>query len=227
MSDEILAAQRAYYDLRAPDYMDLSKPSDRAVRGWLPQQLSSQLIDAFAPAGDVLELACGTGWWTKDIVRHARTLTCVDGSSRMIERNRQAIGERENVRYIEADIFGWIPDRAYDAVLFSTWLSHVPFDRFDAFWGLVRRCLGPGGRIAFIDEDDRGGRNEETTVVDGVPVATRTLADGRSFDIVKVFWRPDELEARLQSSGWDIEVRPVGETYLFGSGLFGSGRPAD
>jgi hypothetical protein len=58
--------------------------------------------------------------------------------------------------------------------------------------------------------------------VDGVSVATRTLADGRAFDIVKVYWRPDELEARLRHGGWEIDVRPVGETFLFGSG-----RPAD
>ena len=218
MSDELVAGTREYYDLRAPDYMDLSKPSDRAVRGWLSEELTAELTDAFAPTGDVLELASGTGAWTKHIVRHARTLTCVDSTARMIERNRETIGERENVRYIEADIFGWTPDRAYDAVLSSAWLSHVPLDRFDAFWELVRAALRPGGRVAFLDEDDRGGTNEPTTDVNGVSVAQRTLADGRTFDIVKVFWRPDELERRLRASGWDIEVRPVGETYLFGSG---------
>ena len=119
-----------------------------------------------------------------------------------------------------ADLFDWAPDRTYDEVFFSFWLSHVPDDRFDDFWDLVRRCLGPGGRVGFIDEDDRAA--EPTREVDGVSVAQRTLADGRTFDIVKVLWHPDELEARLRASGWEIEVRPVGETFLFGSG-----RPAD
>ncbi len=222
MSDELIAAQRTYYDERAPDYLDLSKPSDRAFRNWLSEELCSQLIDTFAPAGDVLELACGGGACTRDIVRHARSVTCVDGSARMIARNRELIGERDNVRYLEADIFEWTPDRSYDEVFFAFWLSHVPPDRFDAFWELVASCLGPGGRVAFIDEDDRGGRYEPTTLVHGVPVATRTLGDGRTFDIVKVFWRPDSLEARLRTSGWDIAVRPVGETFLYGEG-----RPAD
>lgn len=217
-SDDIVAAQRAYYDERAPDYLDLTKPSDRAVRGWLPEELGARLIDAFAPTGDVLELACGGGACTRDIVRHARTLTCVDGSPRMLERNRGLLGERANVRYLEADLFDWTPDRAYDEVIFAFWLSHVPDDRFDAFWDLVQRALVRGGRVAFIDEDDRGGVNEPTRVVDGVSLAERTLADGRTFDIVKVFWRPDELEARLRSIGWNIEVRPVGGTFLFGSG---------
>ena len=215
MSDEIIAAQRAYYDERAPDYLVKTKPSDRAVRGWFPSALGIELTDAFAPTGDVLELACGTGTSTRGLVRYARTLTCVDGSPRMIERNRAEVGD-PSITYVVADLFEWEPDRTYDVVFFAFWLSHVPDDRFDDFWALVRRCLGPGGRVGFIDEDDRAA--EPTRNVDGVAVAQRTLADGRTFDIVKVLWRPDELEARLRDLGWDVTVRPVGETFLFGSG---------
>ena len=215
MSDDIVAAQRAYYDERAPDYLVKTKPSDRAVRGWLPSALRVELMDHFAPTGDVLELACGSGEHTRDIVRHARTITCVDGSSRMLERNRTEVGDPK-ITYVLADLFAWTPERTYDEVFFSFWLSHVPSDRFDDFWDLVRRCLGPGGRVGFIDEDDRAA--EPTRDVDGVSVARRTLADGRTFDIVKVLWRPDELEARLRDLGWDVAVRPVGETFLFGTG---------
>jgi demethylmenaquinone methyltransferase/2-methoxy-6-polyprenyl-1,4-benzoquinol methylase len=217
MSDEIVAAQRAYYDERAPDYLVKSRPSDRAVRGWLPSALRIEVTDAFAPAGDVLELACGTGTSTQDLVGHARTLTCVDGSPRMIERNRSEVGD-PRIRYIVADVFDWTPDRTYDVVFFAFWLSHVPLDRFEAFWDLVRRCLAPGGRVGFLDEDDRAAHHDHVRWVDGVPIAPRTLADGRTFDIVKMFWRPDELQERLRGLGWDITVRPVGETSLFGAG---------
>ena len=65
-SDALLHAQRAYYDERAPDYMDLSKPSDRKGRGFMPDELCAELIDEFAPIGDVLELACGSGVHTRN-----------------------------------------------------------------------------------------------------------------------------------------------------------------
>jgi hypothetical protein len=29
----------------------------------------------------------------------------------------------------------WRPDRRYDVVFFGFWLSHVPLERFAAFWG--------------------------------------------------------------------------------------------
>ena len=216
-SDALLHAQRAYYDERAPDYMDLARPSDRKGRGFLPDELCAALIDEFAPIGQVLELACGSGWLTREIVRHAASVTAVDGSPRRIERNRAVIRDPK-VNYVVADIFAWEPDRTYDAVLFSTWLSHVPPVRFDDFWGIVRACLAPDGRVCFIDEDDRGAIHDDVRLLDGIPVARRTLADGRAFDIVKCFWSATDLEERLRSIGWDVTVHSVGDGFLFGSG---------
>lgn len=216
-SDALLAAQRSYYDERAPDYLDLSKPSDRKVRAWLPDELGAALIAEFAPIGEVLELACGSGACTRDIVQHATSVTALDGSPRMIERNRDVVGTPK-VEYVVADIFEWEPDRTYDAVVFAFWLSHVPPRRFDDFWRLVGRCLAPGGRVCFIDEDDRAAIKADAGLIDGVPVARRRLSDGREFDIVKIFWNAAELERRLRSSGWNIDVRPVGDSFLFGSG---------
>lgn len=216
--DPLLAAQRIYYDERAPDYLDISKPSDRKVRGWLPDELGASLIDEFAPRGDVLELACGGGACTRDIVRHARSVTALDSSPRMIERNREVLGHDPKVSYVVADIFGWEPDQTWDEVIFAFWLSHVPPARFDDFWTLVRRCLSPGGRVCFIDEDERAAVKEDADLIDGVPVARRTLSDGRWFDVVKVFWKPEDLEARLRAAGWSITVRRVGDSFLAGSG---------
>jgi hypothetical protein len=85
----------------------------------------------------------------------------------------------------------------------------------------VRTCLAPNGRVAFVDEDDRAAGHDDPSSISGVPVARRTLSDGRQFNIVKVFWRPEDLEQRLRSSGWDISVRPVGETFMYGVGRRG------
>jgi demethylmenaquinone methyltransferase/2-methoxy-6-polyprenyl-1,4-benzoquinol methylase len=212
----LLVSQRTYYDERAPDYGNKSKP-DRKVSGLPPPDLCRALIDEFRPEGDVLELACGTGIFTAEIVRYARSLTAVDASPRMLAINRQRCNNAK-ISYVNADIFAWRPDRAYDAVFFGAWLSHVPPAAFDAFWALVRSCLAPAGRVAFEDEDDRAAGYDDQYLVDGVPAARRRLSDGREFEIVKLFWRPEELEDRLRASGWDINVRRVGETSMYGAG---------
>lgn len=212
----LIASQREFYDLRAPDFGDEAVP-DRRVSGMMASELGGALIDEFAPNGDVLELACGNGAFTRELVRHARTLTAIDGSPRMLERNRREVGD-SRVTYVNADIFDWYPERRYDAVFFGFWLSHVPPVSFDEFWALVRSSLRAGGRVGFVDEDDRGTMNDDIHLVENVPVAPRTLRDGRRFNVVKVYWDPTELQDRLSSLGWQVAVRRVGETFLYGSG---------
>ena len=73
----------------------------------------------------------------------------------------------------------WRPPRAFDVVFFSFWLSHVPEERFDEFWALVRAALAPGGRVFLVDSGPtarRTGAGERQM---------RQLADGREFRIVK------------------------------------------
>jgi demethylmenaquinone methyltransferase/2-methoxy-6-polyprenyl-1,4-benzoquinol methylase len=212
----LVSSQMAYYDLRAPEYLDTSK-SDRREIGAMAPKFVAEVVDEIGPSGDALELACGTGVFTRELVRRVRSLTAIDASPKMLERNREMV-RTPAVHYVEADLFAWQPDRAYDMVFFSFWLSHVPPSEFDRFWALVRRCLAPGGRVAFVDEDDRASERQDSRLVDGVPSARRTLSDGRTFDIVKVFWDPADLERRLQSAGWDVSVRCVGASFLCGVG---------
>src|SRR5207249_4408305 len=165
--------------------------------------------------------ACGTGIFTAELVRHADSVTAVDASARMLAINRSRVDD-PSVTYANADIFAWAPHRAYDAVFFGFWLSHVPPAAFDKFFALVRACLTPNGRVAFVDEDDRAADNDDVHSISEVPAARRTLADGRQFDIVKVFWRAEDLEQRLSSCGWDVNVRRTGESFMYGIGRPGS-----
>ena len=108
-------------------------------------------LAAFAPAGRVLELACGTGLWTAQLLRHADTVTAVDASAEMIAIASARVAD-ERVRFIRADIFDWTPEDRYDVVFFGFWLSHVPLERFEYFWSLVGRCLAEDGRVFFVDD---------------------------------------------------------------------------
>ena len=101
-------------------------------------------------------------------------------------------------------------------MFFANWLSHVPPSRFEDFWALVARCLKPDGRVGFIDEDDRAIANDHRLQVGDTPAARRTLGDGRTYHVVKVFWHPDQLEARLETLGWTAHVRRLGNTFLYG-----------
>ena len=212
--DDLIAEQKTFYDLRAPDFGNATK-SDRLGTSSLDPNVLSDMVAEFDPRGDVLELACGTGWLTRELARFADSLTAVDASTTMLERARNE-GRTDVVRFVHADVFEWQPDRAYDVVWFANWLSHVPPNRFDEFWALVARSLKPNGRVGFIDEDERAVHNDERLEVGGVPVARRRLSDGRVYRVIKVFWTPDELAARLAALGWHADIQRLGETFLYG-----------
>jgi SAM-dependent methyltransferase len=63
----LLASQRTYDDARADKYGDESKP-DRNAPGLTTADVCRALIEELWPTGDVLELACGTGSFTREIV---------------------------------------------------------------------------------------------------------------------------------------------------------------
>jgi len=216
-TDDAIGMQIQYYDLRAPDFLNPLAPSDRPVRNVLAPTAARLLIDDLAPRGEVLELACGPGGFTAELARHATTVTAIDASAQMLARNRAEV-DRPNVQYLHTDLFTWRPQRTYDVVFFGFWLSHVPPRRFDDFWRLVRACVQDDGRVAFVDEDDRGTANDELRTVDGVPLARRTLEDGRAFDVIKVFWNPDDLAARLDALGWTFRIQRVDDTFMYAVG---------
>jgi SAM-dependent methyltransferase len=230
VNDRLLEGQLAYYRARAAEYDEWFLRKGQYDRGpeknrrWFSElaQVRREL-DRFGPTGEVLELACGTGLWTVELARRAAGITAVDASPEVLDINRarlQEAGSGTPVSYVLADLFDWSPEKAYDVVFLGFWLSHVPPGRFAAFWELVKSALRPGGRAFFVDslraetlaEKERLGRDPRghTTL--------RRLNDGREFRIVKIFYDPADLEARLANMGWRFTVRTTENHLLYGFG---------
>jgi demethylmenaquinone methyltransferase/2-methoxy-6-polyprenyl-1,4-benzoquinol methylase len=225
--DVPLAEQAAYYRARAREYDEWWQRQGRYDRGakatarWRDEVAQvSQALDDLHLAGDVLELACGTGWWTERLARGAATLTCVDASPEALAINRARLAGAGLAlpRYVEADLFAWAPERAYDVVFFSFWLSHVPPERFDRFWGTVAEALKPGGRAVLIDSlPDETSTAHDHRMPDEAGLQERRLNDGRTFRIVKLFREPGELASRLAGLGWRAEVSRTPTYFVYGS----------
>ncbi|MGN6166858.1 MAG: class I SAM-dependent methyltransferase [Solirubrobacteraceae bacterium] len=217
--ERLLEEQLAYYRARAPEYFETAFPDlgDETLQAGI-QELD-EALDDFAPRGDVLELACGPGTWTPRLLGHAATLTAVDGSPEMLQLAATKVPEH-SVRFIEADLFRWRPDRRYDIVFFGFWLSHVPLERFDQFWSLVTDCLAPCGRVLFVDDAFR--TPDELIEGERSAVIRRHLTDGTPYRAVKVPHTPEELERRLAELGWRIRV----QRSEFGPFFWGAGTRA-
>ena len=168
-------------------------------RWWLADIAEAEeRLRAFAPLGDVLELAAGTGIWTRKLVPLAERVVAVDANVETLALNTPAAD------LVQADVFAWRATELFDVCFFSFWLSHVPHERFDEFWGLVRSALKPGGRVFLVDSS-AGDKAHTGTDQDG-ELETRTVSDGRAFRIVKRRWEPDELVERVRPLGFDLDL---------------------
>jgi SAM-dependent methyltransferase len=197
-TDALLAEQLAYYRAHAPDY-ELAY----AGKSW------DHCIDELPITGDVLELACGTGYWTRMLAARARSVTAVDAAPEALALARQRVSQDTPVavEFVQADLFDWRPPRRYDTVFFAFWLTHVPPARLAAFWSLVASALTPGGQACFLDDSIHQREHERVQPGRAVPTVWRPLRDGSDHSVVKVFYEPADLAAKLAGLGWSASIR--------------------
>lgn len=207
--DEALARQVEYYRRRASEYDETSVEDVAEATHHF-----GALLDELAPAGDVLELACGTGLWTQHLVDRATELTALDSSPEMIEVAKARIGDRQ-ATFLVADLFTWQPPRRWDCVFFGFWLSHVPPQRFADFWDLLRQCVARRGRVLFVDEGAPRAAAEPDAA--SSPVVKRRLLDGSVHELVKVFHHPEDLRLELDELSWSADIELTSTGFLVGT----------
>ncbi|WP_315790641.1 class I SAM-dependent methyltransferase [Fischerella sp. JS2] len=223
MNPDILREQVEYYRQRASEYDEWFFRQGRYDRGeehrqqWFFEvtEVETALRSA-APSGDILELACGTELWTQHLLPFATHLAAVDASPEAIALNQQRLG-CASVEYIVADLFEWCSLQQFDFIFFGFWLSHVPMEKFVAFWQMVKQALKPDGRVFFVDSL----LNQESTALNHAALhqqgySQRKLNDGRTYRVVKIFHEPTKLEMSLQNLGWSGSIYRTANYFLYG-----------
>jgi demethylmenaquinone methyltransferase/2-methoxy-6-polyprenyl-1,4-benzoquinol methylase len=218
--------QISYYRARAPEYDEWFFRKGRYDRGeavnkqWFAEiEVLRRALMMFKPEGHVLELACGTGLWTEQLIKYCDRITAVDAAPEALSINRGQL-QSPKVNYIQENIFTWQPRKRYDTVFFGFWLSHVPPERFDAFWKLVGNAMKPAGRVFFVDScyDPTSTARDHYLEGDQATTMTRRLNDGRTFRIVKVFYDINELSHHLGGLGWAFDMDKTANFFIYGSG---------
>jgi SAM-dependent methyltransferase len=188
---------RAYYAKRAASYEQVyDKPERqadlRALKAWLPGQFEGR---------QVLEIACGTGWWTAVAAPACAGWLAMDINDEVLALAREKPLPAGKVSFQRLDAYDLaaLGDRRFDAALAAFWWSHVPLPRLAGWLGDLHARLQPGARVVMLDNRYVPGSNHPITRrdADGNTYQTRRLPDGSVHEVLKNFPSRNEAVAAL------------------------------
>ena len=215
-NDAISEETAQYYAARASEY-DLSAGylNQGADHRRVPKKRRYQQL---FQGHDVLEIACGTGYWTEVIAKTAKSVVGTDVNSEMISRAQSRCDRLPHVTFQLADAYSLdqVPG-TFTAAFAVWWWSHIPKSRVRVFLLSLHRRLIPGAFVLFVDQLEyevsslSGLAAQRHQDSDGNIIEQRVLSDGRDYNIVKNFPMEQELVAALSGLAADIQYRERSE----------------
>ena len=181
-----------YYDRRAGEYEKIyQKPERQHELEWLRHRIPELLRDR-----TVLEIACGTGYWTQFIARTARKVNALDINESVLEIAREKPIPRSRVEFLRADAItlqGAPGD--CDAAFAGFWWSHVKKSELARFVASLGGKLRPGSLVLMLDNTYAEGSSTPVSRrdVEGNTYQTRRLANGEEYEVLKNFPTAGEL----------------------------------
>lgn len=186
----------SYYAKRAAEYDQVYEKPDRQEN--LAQL--RKLLRCDVSGTDLIEVACGTGYWTHHMAAVATSITGVDINEEVLRIAKARQWPRQNVSFQIADAYE-LPKFPveYEAGAALFWWSHVPKSRLAGFLSGFHKCLGKGARVIFMDNNYVEGSSTAISRKDqeGNTYQRRILNDGSEFEVVKNFPSREEIRSAL------------------------------
>lgn len=192
-----------YYARRAAEYERVyAKPERqadlRAIEAWLAPRFAGRRV---------LEVACGTGWWTVHGARLAARWLATDLNRETLAIARAKPAPASAIRWREMDAYRFdaLAGETFDAAFAGFWWSHVPRARLPGWLDALHARLEPGATVVFIDNRLVPGSSTPISRRDaeGNTFQRRALDDGSVHEVRKNFPSAGEALAAVGARGGD------------------------
>lgn len=190
----------AYYAARADEYEKVYEKPER-------QRDLSRLhavIPAYFENRRVLEVACGTGYWTRRIAPLVSSMVACDLTRETLAVAQANQPARPNVSFLVADAYDLaaVPG-AFDSALAGFWWSHIRHADLGRFLDGLHQRLEPGSLVVFVDNCYVEGSNWPITHTDaeGNTYQRRRLENGAEHDVLKNSPTATQLRDVIERSG--------------------------
>jgi len=189
-----------YYAQRAPEYEKIYAIPERQAD---LEALRNQVREIFA-GKRVLEVACGTGYWTEVLVDSAESVFATDINDQVLEiaLAKPRIAASKNVQMAKSDVFNLDNVPTSNASLCAFWWSHLKKKEIGNFLSGLHKKLEPRSRVVFIDNRFVAGSSTPIHRIDsdGNSFQLRNLRDGTQHEVLKNF--PSESELLEAVAPW-------------------------
>jgi SAM-dependent methyltransferase len=181
---------------------------DRAERQDDLEEMREHVADVLR-GHTVLELACGTGYWTRLIADTADKVVATDINPEMIAMAKLRAMPADKVTLRVADAYDLPADIGdFTAVFIGFWWSHVKREEQEKFLAQLRSKIGKDMFIVLLDDCYVEGSSETVarTDMEGNTYQIRTAPDGERYEIPKTYPSDSGLRKKLASSVREIKI---------------------
>ena len=157
----------------------------------------------------VLELCCGTGYWTRYIAEYADSVVATDINEEMLAMARLRGLPADRVQFRVADANA-LPDDlgSFTAVFIGFWWSHVKREEQERFLARLRAVVGKDTLVVLLDDCYVEGSSDTVarTDLEGNTYQIRVGGDGERYEIPKTYPSDSALRKKLASSVREIRI---------------------
>lgn len=199
-----------YYSKRALEYDKIYHKPERQSE---LAKLKAAVADKFEDA-DVLELACGTGYWTQVISPRIKSVLALDINEEVLQVARTRDYQSASVQFEIGDVYDLSPvEGVFNAGLAGFLWSHIPKKKLPAFLDAFCAKLLPGSRVVFIDNVYVEGSSTPIVEQDeeGNTYQLRRLENGSEYKVMKNFPTAQELREVVGDAVAEFKV----ETFTY------------
>lgn len=171
---------------------------------------STELFQNIFANKSVIEVACGTGYWTEQISKTAASMLAID-------INKAVIDIAKTRRYSSEVIFQVLDmnslkiDKKFDGLFGGFIWSHILIQDLDNLLSKFKELVIEKGEIVFIDSKQVDGTSHDKkriTRIDefGNTFQTRKLENGTTHEVLKNFPNTNFLFNTLSQISTDIKI---------------------
>ena len=192
MSDDMVK----YYKDRAKEYEQVYEWRD-PIRQEEQTHMGTEMKH-YLSGKDVIDIGCGTGYWTQRVSKTARSIVGIDINQGVLDiAINKTYSCPTEFKVMDAYRVEY-PENTFTGALASFWLSHVRREDLYVWIEQMHRVLKPGAHVFISDNTFIEGIGGDLVNKPGDPntYKIRTLNDGSKHLIVKNYFTKDELFSR-------------------------------